>query len=58
MWSQETREGVIGRYEFNANNSLVSAQFTPVIIENYSTPRLANKKESERILNRMKEERN
>lgn len=53
MWSQETREGVIGAYIFD-EKQLVDVFFIPVIIENYSQPRLANQMEKEKILEKMK----
>jgi poly-gamma-glutamate synthesis protein (capsule biosynthesis protein) len=53
MWSQETREGVVGRYTFT-NNKLTNVQFIPVIIENYSQPRFAAQQEATKILERMK----
>lgn len=54
MWSQETREGVIGRYVFD-ETGLVDVSFYPVIIENYSQPRFAKESEAVKILQRMKE---
>lgn len=54
MWSQETREGVIGKYVFD-KDGLKTVSFYPVIIENYSQPRFAKVKEGVKILNRMKE---
>ncbi len=53
MWSQETREGVVGKYVFD-RFGLKDVSFYPVIIENYSQPRFANEKEAEKILKRMK----
>lgn len=53
MWSQETREGVLGKYTFN-NQGLINVEFVPVIIDNYSQPRFATKKEALNILDRMK----
>lgn len=54
MWSEETREGVIGQYIFN-DTGLKEVHFYPVIIDNYSTPRFTNEKEGVKILNDMKE---
>lgn len=54
MWSQETREGVIGKYIFN-DNGLIDVKFYPIIIEDYSQPRFANREEAVKILNRMKQ---
>jgi hypothetical protein len=53
MWSQETREGVLGRYTFT-DAGLINVQFFPVIIEDYSQPRFASEGESKTILERMK----
>lgn len=53
MWSQETREGVVGRYTFN-DLGLINVQFYPIIIEDYSQPRFATESEANKILNRMK----
>jgi len=54
MWSQETREGVLGKYTFNSRG-LINVEFIPVIIDDYSQPRFANKTEATKILVRMKE---
>jgi len=54
MWSQETREGVLGKYTFS-KNGLIDVKFYPIIIDNYAQPRFANEDEANAILNRMKE---
>lgn len=54
MWSQETREGVIGKYVFD-KEGLADIKFYPVIIENYAQPRFANQDETLKILGRMRE---
>lgn len=54
MWSQETREGVLGRYIFKGNN-LVSVHYIPIIIEDYVQPRFAGPDEAEKVLSRMKD---
>lgn len=54
MWSEETREGVIGKYTFN-NKGLVKTQFLPVVIDDYSQPRFATALESAKILSRMQQ---
>jgi poly-gamma-glutamate synthesis protein (capsule biosynthesis protein) len=54
MWSQETREGVVGKYIFYANK-LIDVRFYPVLIEDYSQPRLLSEKEGSVILERMAE---
>ena len=38
MWSQETREGVVGRYTFYGTQ-LVRVDYRPVVIDNYAQPR-------------------
>jgi hypothetical protein len=53
MWSQETREGVLGEYDFSGNG-LISVKYFPVIIDNYAQPRFATIPEAEKILGRMK----
>jgi Bacterial capsule synthesis protein PGA_cap len=37
MWSQETREGVVGSYTFYGNR-LVRVDFRPLLIQNYAQP--------------------
>lgn len=54
MWSQETREGVVGKYVFD-KNGLVDVKFYPVIIENYAQPRFATQNEALKILGRMED---
>lgn len=54
MWSQETREGILGKYTFN-NKGLIKVEFVPVIIDNYSQPRFAMEAEANKILARMKD---
>jgi poly-gamma-glutamate synthesis protein (capsule biosynthesis protein) len=54
MWSQETREGVVGKFLFNSSG-LKSVSFYPIIIEDYWQPRFANKEEAAKILNGLKE---
>lgn len=53
MWSQETREGVVGVYTFN-DKYLEDVKFYPVIIEDYVQPRFANETEAKKILDAMK----
>lgn len=52
MWSQETREGLIAKCEFE-NENLKKIEFIPVIIENYNQPRKTTSEESGTILERM-----
>jgi len=53
MWSQETREGIIARYYFE-DKKLIRIEFTPIIIENYGQPRIANEAEKNRIIEELK----
>jgi len=53
MWSMETRQGVIGAYVFN-DKQLINAFFIPIVIENYNQPRLADIKEKEDIIRKMR----
>ena len=66
MWSQETREGLILKINLEkapADNSglqgpksaasLQSIELLPIIIDDYSTPRLANETESAQILKKI-----
>ncbi|MBI4137526.1 CapA family protein [Candidatus Roizmanbacteria bacterium] len=55
MWSQKTREGMVGRYTFY-NNDVIDIELVPVIIEDYGQPRLANATETGSILSILKEE--
>ncbi len=52
MWSQETREGVLGRYTFTGT-TLTDVNFFPIIIDSYGVARFASPSESGRILDRM-----
>jgi poly-gamma-glutamate synthesis protein (capsule biosynthesis protein) len=38
MWSQETREGMVGRYTFYGTR-LVRVDYRPLVIDNYAQPR-------------------
>ncbi len=53
MWSEETRQGVIGEYIF-AGRKLIDVRFFPTVIEDYVQPRPANTQEANMILLRMK----
>jgi len=71
MWSQETREGLTLKIQISKSNppaggqnelqgskvpaSLDSVELIPIIIDNYSTPRLADEKETKKILERIGE---
>ena len=51
-WSEETKEGLVLQATWQ-DGALSELRLVPIIIENYSTPRLANSAESERILQRI-----
>lgn len=53
MWSQKTREGIIGRYTFY-DEKLIDAEFLPVIIEDFGQPRWADGEEKKRIIDTLK----
>lgn len=53
MWSQQTREGLTLKITLATSNNqtdIQNIQLIPIIIDNYSTPRLASVKESKKIL--------
>ncbi len=54
MWSQETREGVVGRYIFYGTQ-LVRVDYRPLVIDNYAVPRWLDETtgEGKAILDRM-----
>jgi poly-gamma-glutamate synthesis protein (capsule biosynthesis protein) len=55
MWSQETKEGLMLKIILQKNSvtKLYQVELIPIIIENYSTPRLANEQESTTMLNQI-----
>lgn len=55
MWSQETREGIVGEYFFQGKN-FVDVKFHPVLIENYGQPRWLEGEEKNKILNAVVQE--
>jgi poly-gamma-glutamate capsule biosynthesis protein CapA/YwtB (metallophosphatase superfamily) len=55
MWSQETREGVVGRYTFY-DNQLVDVEFLPILIEDFGQPGWLEGEAKQRILDRLKTE--
>lgn len=50
MWSQKTKEGLVGRYLFY-DDQLVDVGFSPVEIVNYGQPYFVQGEQKERILN-------
>lgn len=55
MWSQKTREGVVGKYTFNGNK-LIDVEFLPVQIDNYGQPHFVGGIQKSKILDEMKSE--
>lgn len=67
MWSQKTKEGVVGKYTFyissEARNSssaygksLIDVEFLPIQIDNFGQPHFVEGIQKEKILNEMKQE--
>jgi len=54
MWSQETREGVVGKYIFY-DKKLVDVEFFPVQIDDYGQPHFVEGKQKQRILDNLKD---
>lgn len=52
MWSEETKEGVIGIYKFY-NNKLIDVKFLPIFIEDYGQPHLLENDQAKRIIEKM-----
>lgn len=52
MWSQKTREGVVGKYTFYDKN-LVDVKYFPIQIDNYGQPFFLEKDQKQRILKEM-----
>lgn len=55
MWSQKTREGVVGRYIFY-DKRLVDVEYLPVQIDNYGQPHFVEEAQKKTILDSMREE--
>lgn len=52
MWSQKTREGVVGKYTFY-DNQLIDVQYFPVQIDDYGQPHFTDGEQKARILKDM-----
>ena len=52
MWSEKTKQGVLGKYTFNKNN-LVDVEFIPIQIENYGQPYILIGDQRDKVLNEM-----
>lgn len=53
MWSEKTKEGVVGKYTF-IDKQLIDVEFLPVKIKDYGQPSFLEGAEKQRILNEMK----
>lgn len=53
MWSEKTRQGVVGHYTFY-DDKLIDAQFLPILIEDYGQPHFLELEEKRQILETMK----
>lgn len=52
MWSEKTREGIVGRYTFY-DDKLIDAQFFPIYIKDYGQPQFLEGERKEKILEEM-----
>ena len=52
MWSQETKQGLMVKFIISKDKN-VKFSLIPIIIEDYSQPRLANENEKIKILERL-----
>jgi len=55
MWSEKTKEGVIGRYTFY-DNKLIGVEFLPIVIQDYGQPNFPDLTRSKSILDSMRDE--
>lgn len=55
MWSEKTKEGVIGRYTFY-DNQLIDVEYIPLKIKDYGQPYFLEGLEKQRILGEMRSE--
>lgn len=53
MWSQKTREGVVGRYTFY-NKRLIDVEYLPIQIDSYGQPYIINGDKRKAVLDMMK----
>jgi poly-gamma-glutamate synthesis protein (capsule biosynthesis protein) len=52
MWSQKTREGVVGKFVFY-EDQIIDAEFIPILIENPGKPTIATNTSKDKILNEL-----
>lgn len=55
MWSEKTKEGVIGKYFFY-DNKLIDVEFLPIVIQNYGQPNFPDSTRKKSILDSMRNE--
>jgi poly-gamma-glutamate synthesis protein (capsule biosynthesis protein) len=56
MWSQKTREGVVGKYTWY-DKTLIDVEFIPILIEDYGQPRIiTNSDKKQEVIGIMKNE--
>lgn len=55
MWSQKTREGIVGRYTFY-EDQLIDAEFLPIQIDDFGQPHFLEGQQKNKILEEMKTE--
>lgn len=55
MWSQKTREGVVGKYTF-FDKKLIDVQYLPVQIDDFGQPHFTEGTQRDQILSEMKQE--
>lgn len=55
MWSEKTKEGVVGKYTFYGNK-LIDAQFLPIYIQDFGQPYFLEGERKNKILNEMRDE--
>jgi len=54
MWSEKTKQGVVGRYTFY-DDKLIDVEFLPIFIEDYGQPHFLELEERNKILQEMKQ---
>ena len=57
MWSEGTKQGILGRYIFT-KNKIVDGEFIPIYIKNYGQANIATDKTKDTILKRLKSNSN
>lgn len=52
MWSQNTKEGVMAKITFD-KSGIINTEFKPIIIYDYSQPKIVDGKDAERIMKKL-----